>query len=201
MRKILEASYNAGAKGIEAIPIGDILITAKEMIETHNDYVLTGSTYPGRNSRIEELINAGAKLIFIHGTISDKGGKKLFQLLDEVNSRGIISGIATHEPVTTIEYVIKHNLNTKAFLVPFNANGNFMESKKKLEEIVDSTRNYYFVGMKTLAAGTLNPKKAFEYVASHNISAVTIGLVSEEEANMSTKIALKALSSNNSNNI
>ena len=48
--------------------------------------------------------------------------------------------------------------------------------------------------MKTLAAGRLRPAEAFEYVSMHKICSVTIGMVTTEEAEITTKIALKALS-------
>ena len=47
--------------------------------------------------------------------------------------------------------------------------------------------------MKTLDAGRLEPKKAFEYISQHNICAVAISMVETEEAKISTEIALKAL--------
>ncbi|MHA1273020.1 MAG: hypothetical protein ACTSQS_06245, partial [Promethearchaeota archaeon] len=183
----------AGARGIEAIPIGKILEAAKIMKETHSDYIITGSTYPGRNSGIESLINIGADLIFVHGMISDNRSIKLFKLLDKIESFGVIPGIATHDPIPTIKFAIENKLNVKAFLIPFNANGTFMGNKLELERLVDNISEYYFIGMKTLAAGQLDPELAFEYISKHNISAVTIGEVDEAEAKISTKIALNAL--------
>ncbi|MFX1328713.1 MAG: hypothetical protein ACFE91_11350 [Promethearchaeota archaeon] len=193
--EILETSYQAGARGVEVIPIGKIIDAAKIMVETHNDYIITGSTYPGIDSRIESLIGIGAKLIYVHGMISDERNSKLVRLLDEISSRGIIPGIATHDPIVTISYIIEKNLNVKAFLIPFNANGIYMENAKKLEEIVDSTKKYDFIAMKTLAAGIINPENAFNYISKHNISAVAIGMVTNLQAEESTKIALKYLSS------
>ncbi|MFX1410637.1 MAG: hypothetical protein ACFFA6_09805 [Promethearchaeota archaeon] len=193
MVEILKASYQAGARGIEAIPIGKILDATKIMAETHNDYIITGSTYPGLDPKIELLIEAGAKLIFVHGMISDTKSKNLLELLDNISNRGLIPGIATHEPIATIKYAIENNLNVKAFLIPFNINGIFMGNAKELEEIVDNSKNYYFIGMKTLAAGDINPKIAYSYISRHNISAVTIGMVTRQQAEESTKIALKAL--------
>ncbi len=193
MVEILEASYQAGARGIEAIPIGKIMESARIMVETHDDYIVMGSTYPGRDPGIEKLVEVGTKLIFVHGMISDNKGETLFKLLDEVSSRGIIPGIATHDPVSTVRFSIKESLNVKAFLIPFNAKGDFMEKPKELEEIVDNTQDYSFIAMKTLAAGKLKPNRAFEYISKHNISAVTIGMVKIEEAKESTKIALNSL--------
>lgn len=96
MVKILDAGYQAGARGIEAVPVGKILEAAKVMTERYDDYVVTGSTYPARDPGINSLMEAGAKVIFVHGMIADLKGRKLLKLLDEVNSLGVIPGIATH---------------------------------------------------------------------------------------------------------
>ncbi|MFX0035320.1 MAG: hypothetical protein ACFE9I_06735 [Candidatus Hermodarchaeota archaeon] len=198
MLEILEASYQVGARGVEVIPIGKVLDAAKIMVETHNDYVITGSTYPGIDSKIDSLIGVGAKLIYVHGMISDERNSKLIELLDEISNHGIIPGIASHDPIVTISHAVEKNLNVKVFLIPFNAHGSYMENAKKLEEIVDKTKMYDFIAMKTLAAGRINPEKAFTYISKHNISAVTIGMVTKFQAEESTKIALKFLSSRRS---
>jgi hypothetical protein len=118
----------------------------------------------------------------------------MIELLDAISNRGIIPGIATHEPISMIRYVKENNLNVRVFLIPFNANHKFMGNAKELEEIVDKTKEYHFIGMKTLAAGLITPQIAFEYISRHNISAVTIGMVTKQQAEESTKVALKALS-------
>ena len=192
MLKILEGSYSKGARGIEVIPSGRILEAAHIMSEIYSDYVITGSTYPSKNSGIDALIKVGAKLIFVHGMISDNKGQKLLRLLDEINSYGVIPGIATHDPISTLRFCFENSLKVRAFLIPFNASGAFMGNKKKLEEIVDKTKNFYFIGMKTLAAGEIKPEVAFQYITSHNICAVTIGMVTKDQAEESTEIALKS---------
>jgi len=194
MLKILNASYEAGARGIEAVPVGKIMDAAKIMLETHSDYVLTASTAPGRHrNSITELVDCGAKLIFLHGMISDNKTNRMEKLLELISSRGVIPGIATHEPIPTINFCIEKSLNVKAFLIPFNAKGRFMGNQKELENLVDSTKEYNFIGMKTLAAGSLKPEIAYSYIGKHNICSVTIGMVEKNEAEVSTKIALKAL--------
>ena len=193
--EILEACYKAGGRGIEIVPIGKIVKATKIMKETHNDFVVTGSTFPGPDPLIEDLIDIDAKIIFAHGIVSDKKDDKLVKMVDDIKSRGVIPGIAAHFPVSTLEYALENLPDVKVFLIPFNKRGMFMGYKKKLEEIVDNTKNCSFVGMKTLAAGKLDPKKAYEYISKHNICAVTIGMVTTEEAEISTKIALEALRS------
>ncbi len=191
--EILEACYEAGGRGIELVPAGKINEAAKIMAETHNDFIITGSTFPGPDPKIEELANLDAKLIFAHGMISDKKDDKLIKLLDDIKSRRIIPGIAAHNPVSTLEYAFEHIPYVKAFLIPFNAQGMFMGEQKKLENIVNNHKDHYFIGMKTLAAGKLEPLKAYEYISKHNICCSTIGMVTVEEAKISTEIALKVL--------
>ncbi|MHA1460177.1 MAG: hypothetical protein ACTSO8_01745 [Promethearchaeota archaeon] len=191
--EILEACYEAGGRGIELILAGKVGEAAKIMAETHDDFIVTGSTFPGPDPLIDELVELDAKVIFAHGMVSDKTDERLEKLIDEIESRGIIPGIAAHNPVSTLEYAFENIPTVKAFLIPFNAQGLFMGDQKKLEKIVNSHKNHHFIGMKTLAAGKLDPKQAFDYVSKHNICCVSIGMVTVEEAKVSTEIALKVL--------
>lgn len=193
MIEIMEACYKAGGRGIEAVPGGAVVDAIKIMKETYSDYVITGSTFPGPDPKIDDLIDVEAKIIFIHGMVSDKLDDRLDKLVDEIASRGVIPGIAFHNPVPTLEYALENLPQVKAFLTPMNANGLYMGDKEALEKIVDENKDLYFVGMKTLAAGKLDPKEAYEYISKHNICAVAIGMVTVEEAESSTKIALEAL--------
>ncbi|TXT61699.1 MAG: hypothetical protein BAJALOKI3v1_750010 [Promethearchaeota archaeon] len=116
--------------------------------------------------------------------------ERLINLVEEISSLGIIPGVALHNPVKTMKFIIENNLNVKAILVPFNVNGLYMGNKEELEKLVDENDQYSFIGMKTLAVGKLSPQKAYEYIKQHNICAVTIGMVSIEEAKESTQTAL-----------
>jgi len=165
------------------------------MAETYNDYIIKGSTFPGYDPLIDELADLDAKLIFAHGMVADKKDEKLEILIEDIKSRGIIPGIAAHNPVSTLEYAFENIPAVKTFLIPFNAQGLFMGDQKKLEKIVDSHKNHHFIGMKTLAAGKLDPNQAYDYISKHNICCTTIGMVTVEEATVSTEIALKVLQS------
>jgi hypothetical protein len=193
MLEILEASYEAGGRGIETAPAGKLLDVARIMKETHGDYVITGSTLPGPDPRIEDLIKIDTKIIFIHASVSDNKDLKLQNTVEDISSRGVIPGIAAHNPVETLEFALENLPEVKAYLIPFNRRGMLMGNKKKLEEIVNNHRDISFLGIKTLAAGKIEPEKAFDYVSQHNICAVAIGMVEVEEAKASTNIALEAL--------
>jgi len=190
--EIMEACYEAGGRGIQMIPIGKVGEAAKIMRETHDDYVITGSTTPGPEPLIENLVECEAKIIFAHGMVSDKKDENFIKMIDDIGSRGIIPGVAAHSPVSTLKFAFE-NTNVKTFLIPFNEKGLFMDNKQQLEQMVDTRKDCYFVGMKTLAAGKLDVEVAYNYLSKHNICAVAIGMVTTEEAKRSTKVALNAL--------
>jgi hypothetical protein len=195
--EILEACYKIGGRGIEAIPAGKIGEAIKLFSETHDDFVVTGSTFPGPDPLIDNLIEMNAQIIFVHASVSDQKNEKLTRLLEEVSSRGVIPGIAAHNPVSTLNYVFENLPEIKTFLIPFNAEGIFMGDQKEVENLVNSHKDCAFMGMKTLGAGKIDPKIAYAYIGQHNISCAAIGMVSVEEVNVTTKYALEALKKNN----
>ncbi|MFX1407326.1 MAG: hypothetical protein ACFFBW_10240 [Promethearchaeota archaeon] len=194
MLEIMEAAYQAGARGMEVITAGEISKAAMIMKETYNDFIITGSTFPGPDPMIEELMNLDSKIIFIHAMVSDRKNQNLFELIDDIVSRGVIPGIAVHNTISTLKFSFEHTI-VKTFLIPFNAKGIFMGDKQKLEDIINNRKDCYFIGMKTLAAGKIEPQLAYAYIAKNNICSVSIGMVTPEEAKTSTKIALNALKS------
>ena len=193
MLEILEASYREGGRGIEVIPMGKICEAAKIMKQTHDDYVVIGSTFPGPDPFIDDLIELDAKIIFVHASVADRKNNQLRNLLEEISSRGVIPGIAAHNPISTLEFAFESINEIKVFLIPFNASGFIMGNQKKLESLINSQKNCFFVGMKTLAAGKLDPKRAYNYISIHNICSVSIGMVTVQEAEETTKIALESL--------
>jgi pentose-5-phosphate-3-epimerase len=155
--EIMEACYEAGGRGIEAVPGGAVCEAIKVMKETHNDYVVTGSTLPGPDFNIEDLVDVEAKIIFVHGAYSDRKNNKLLDIFEDISSRGVIPGVATHNPISTINHVFENAPEVKTFLIPFNANGFLMQNKGELEELVNKHKDCHFIGMKTLDTGRLEP--------------------------------------------
>jgi hypothetical protein len=194
--EILEACYQAGGRGIEVIPAGKIHKAVKIFNETPSDFVVTGSTFPGPDPLIDDLIDMNAKIIFIHASVSDQKSEKLHQLIDDVSSRGVIPGIAVHNPASTLKYVFNELPEIKTFLIPFNVKGIFMGNQEEVETLVDSHLDCAFMGMKTLAAGKLDPKSAYDYISNHNLCCASIGMVTPEETKTTTELALIAFRKN-----
>jgi hypothetical protein len=184
MAKLMVECYKYGAKGVEVVPAGQILKAALTVQQAHPDFSIIASTLWERRENdylIDDLIKVDAKIIFLHGTISDRRNLNLIKpLLAKIRGAGKIPGMATHDPLQTIPFIQQNKLDCAAILLPFNTRGEFMGNQRAVEELVDSLE-YFFVAMKSLAAGSIPPKKAFPYLGQHNISAVTVGMVTEEE--------------------
>ncbi len=184
MANLMILSYKVGAKGVEAIPAGQILDAAMRAREKNPDFTILSSTLwesPANDYLIGKLIAVDAKIIFLHGSISDQRNINLIRpLLSKIRAAGKIPGMATHYPHRTIPFIHENKLDCAAILLPFNLRGEFMNDQKGVEQLVDSL-DYFFVAMKPLAAGRIPPKKAFPYLGEHNISAVTVGMVTEDE--------------------
>jgi len=197
MANLMITSYNHGAKGAEIVPAGQMIKAALKSKDKYPDFTILASTYwekRGKDFLIDELIEVDAKIIFLHGSISDRHDLNLIQsLLSKIRTAGKIPGMATHSPLPTINFIHQHKLDCAAILLPFNLRGEFMGDQKAVEELVDSL-DYFFVAMKSLAAGKIPPKKALPYLGAHNISAVTIGMVTEEEVIETVTEAKKVLS-------
>lgn len=193
---ILEACYLVGGRGIEVIPAGKIPEAVKLFSETHDDFVVTGSTFPGPDPMIEELVEMNAQVIFVHASVSDQKNERLSQLLEDVSSHGVIPGIAVHNPVSTLNYAFQNLPEIKTFLVPFNTKGIFMGNQKEVEHLVDSHLDCAFMGMKTLGVGKIDPEIAYTYISNHNICCTAIGMVTVEEVSITINSALKGLKKN-----
>jgi hypothetical protein len=184
MAKLMIKCYENGAKGVEAIPAGRILDAISLAKGIYPDFTVLSSTLwesPANHYLIDKLVAADAKIIFLHGSISDQRDINLIKpLISRIRDAGKIPGIATHYPHRTIPFIHNTKLDCPAILLPFNIKGQFMGEQTTVEQLVDSL-DYFFVAMKPLAAGKIPPKKAFPYLREHNISAVTVGMVSEEE--------------------
>lgn len=197
MARLMMEAYNAGSRGAHVIPLGQIPAAANIVKDQYSDFIVIGSTPPNNIMKgIEILEKMDAKIIFVHGQIADLRRKdKLSDLLGKIRNTGAVPGIATHEPIETISFIESQGLDCPAILVPFNSKGYAMQNKPRLERMINSSTKF-FIGMKVLAAGKIKPKAAFEYVGQHvNISAVTIGMTSSQEAKESVYFALKYLNS------
>ncbi|MEM3061328.1 MAG: hypothetical protein QW265_02860, partial [Candidatus Bathyarchaeia archaeon] len=133
---------------------------------------------------LEAIKRLNASCVLIHGSISDRRLYELkdaFKIIEKHNPRTIV-GVATHSPGSTIDkFMLMEEI--RIILSPINARGEFMEpsAEKTLLSIKKARENgIKVIGMKTLAAGKIHPREAFEYVCD-KVDGVALGVASSKE--------------------
>ncbi|MHA1143107.1 MAG: hypothetical protein ACTSRW_00020 [Candidatus Helarchaeota archaeon] len=91
MAELLIESHKYGCRGVEAIPAGKILDAVRIVKDQLADFVLTGSTYWSKSDlRIEDLARLEARIIFVHGAISDMREPRILEpILKRIRDVGI----------------------------------------------------------------------------------------------------------------
>ncbi|MEM3522006.1 MAG: hypothetical protein QXD78_03050, partial [Candidatus Bathyarchaeia archaeon] len=143
---------------------------------------------------LEAIKKLNAKCVLIHGSISDRKTNELRNAFKKIKEhfKEAILGVATHNPGKMInEFMLMPDI--KVILSPINSNGEFMNSsiQRTLISIENARKKgIKVIGMKTLAAGKIYPKNAFEYV-SDKVDGVAIGIANSKEMEETLKLAEK----------
>lgn len=148
-----------------------------------------------------EMVKADS--IIIHGSYTDLMEERLSHILRAVKRKfnDIPTGIATHLPGKVIPRILKLR-EVDIILAPINLRGEFMEPNmdSTLRAISESRRmGKKVLAMKSLAAGKLDPKEAFEYIAD-KVDGVTVGITSPEELDEVIREAQRYFSPNHTDN-
>jgi len=192
--KLLIEAIKKGCNAIQAIicpPIVSAIIEAS-FVSKVELFVCATIELKDLSYELEAIKKLNAKCILIHGSISDKKINELknsFEKIKNFNPKAII-GVATHNPGKTINEFIRIP-EIKVILSPINSIGDFMNPSA--ETTLTSIKNarekgIKVIGMKTLAAGKIHPKNAFEYI-SDKVDGVAIGVASSKELSETLKFA------------
>jgi len=134
--------------------------------------------------------------MLLHGELTDKrDSRKIQELLNQIHATNCLAGLATHKPLSTLNWLLKVDLGVDLLMLPFNRLGMFMDGKPL--EVAKAIKRVGkpVIGKKVLAAGQLSPKDALTYVAELGcINIVALGVASEKEAEETFTTAVKAFS-------
>jgi len=196
--KIVLKAVDLGVTGVQVLPFRPIFRALKaverELKERLTLVGTIGSDEPLSNIQAFQAFNTVAMLI--HGEITDtRNSREILELLEKVHAAGCLAGLVTHEPLSTLNWLLKTDLDFDLLMVPFNKLGMFMDADPvKVGELIKRLGKPV-IGKKTLAAGYISPQDALTYVAQSGcISIVALGIASEREAKETFTAAAKAFS-------
>lgn len=196
--KIVLKAVDLGVTGVQALPFRPIFRALKaverELKERLTIVGTIGPDDPLSNIRDFQAFNTVAMLL--HGEITDKrNSKRILELLNKVHAADCLAGLVTHKPLSTLNWLLKTDLDIDLLMVPFNKLGMFMDADPvKVAEAIRRLGKP-IIGKKALAAGYLPPEDALTYVAQSGcIDIVALGVASEQEAKETFTAAAKAFS-------
>lgn len=190
IEKVISKSREVGIRGIQALPYDRILKAIKNVeLEIHEKFTIIATI----NSIKDVYKFEGLDVIafVLHASITDsKNFHEISRILSAIRSSGLLSGLATHAPLSTLSWLLEKRLDFDLLMIPFNKLGAFMDGSP--EAVYELARRFDkpIIGKKVLAAGRLKPLEALEY-ASKYVDIVALGVASEEEAVETFSIALE----------
>ena len=196
--KLIRKAVDLGVVGIQVLPYPPIF-RALEVVEREPGERLTvvGTIGPDEPLRdIQDFQRFNTAAMILHGELTDgRDLRKISDLLDEIRSAGCLAGLVTHQPLSTLKWLMGAKPDFDLLMLPFNKLGMFMDASP--QEIAKAIERIHkpVIGKKVLAAGYLKPQEALEYVARLGcIDAVALGVASEREADETFTAAAIAFS-------
>ncbi|AGK61748.1 hypothetical protein Asulf_01777 [Archaeoglobus sulfaticallidus PM70-1] len=144
-------------------------------------------------SEIELIINFDPIIVFLHASVTDQLDiEKIRSFAESCHDLGIIPGIATHKPGYVLPKIDEIEL-VRAYMVPINPIGLYMEPSYDTALLaIENSKNSgkYIFGIKTLAAGRINPYKGFPFAFKYSDS-IIVGFTELDQIDEACRIVKK----------
>jgi len=196
--KIILAAVDMGVTGVQALPFPPIFGALKAVQrELRQELTVVGTVGPDDPlSDIRKLQRFHTVAMLVHGEMTDgRELRRTSELLNQIRAANCLAGLAMHKPLSTLNWLLKTELDVDLIMLPFNRLGVFMDSTAA--ETAEAIRRVGkpVVGKKVLAAGYLSPIDALPYIAKLGcIQVVALGVASEKEAKETFAAAATAFS-------
>ncbi|MFB0523315.1 MAG: hypothetical protein ACETV1_06105, partial [Candidatus Bathyarchaeia archaeon] len=196
--KIIRQAVDLGIMGVQVLPFPRIFSALKAVERELGERLTVAGTIGPDDplGNIQDYQRFKTFAMLLHGQVTDgRDTREISRLLDEVRAANCLAGVATHKPLSTLEWLTEMKLDVDLVMLPFNQLGMFMDaSPKKVAEAIKGLHKPV-IGKKILAAGYLRPEGALTFVSQFPcIDVVALGIASEQEAKETLTAAANAFS-------
>ncbi len=201
---LLEECAKIGFEGLQLLPFKPLIEAVKEVKRRGFSFTIVGSVGVGNlNDDIKALEDVNSKAAVLHASLTDQARIDVVKrLLKEVKERGMLAGLATHKPYTTLKRLL-----SKAFpfdydfvMLTLNSKGIFMDAPPQNVIPLIERLGKPVIAKKVLGAGVIRPLEAFNFIAKVKfVESVAVGVTSKAEALEVLEAAAKAFNGLNKN--
>lgn len=132
-------------------------------------------------SQLKALSRLETVLVFVDPLQSDALNVSTLQkTIKSIRDAGMVPGLATYIPGSTIPAVEDIGLDIAAYLVPVNKQGKYMQPTKEKTLAAIASTDKKIVAMKPLAIGKISPREGFPFVLEH-CHGFCVGFTSKEQ--------------------
>jgi hypothetical protein len=196
--KIILKAVDLGVTGVQVLPFRPVFEALKAVErELKERLTLVGTIGPDDPlSNIHDFQSFNTVAMLLHGETTDRRDlRKISEMLNRMHATDCLAGLVTHEPLSTLNWLQKNDLDIDLLMVPFNKLGIFMDADPSRVGEAIKRLGKPVIGKKVLAAGYLRPEGALSYVAQSGcIDIVALGIASEQEAEETFAAAARAFS-------
>ncbi|MEM3147558.1 MAG: hypothetical protein QXQ21_01510 [Candidatus Jordarchaeales archaeon] len=196
--ELVAGCIEIGVNGVQLVAypqIGRAVREAEEMTGVRLK-VVGSLPFDMPSQALKHLSEFDTVAVLLHGEQTDKLNMEENRAwIKRIENEGYLAGVVTHNPARTIPLIIEE-LEVDVLMMPLNKAG-YMMGGVRGEEFMEMVKEsgVKIIAMKPLAAGSINPREAMEYLFSlRNISSVAVGIASIEEAKETFSAAIAALS-------
>lgn len=169
MAELLIHFVRQGCRGVHVLCYENILKAVK-MAYNFESFPIIASLLSGDvTSQLKILSAFDTALVCVHPSLTDSLDEtQLRTVISDIRNAGLIPGLSTLSPGTTIPRIDIMNLDFPAYTAPVNLAGTYMiPSKQSTLEAIAST-DKIVIAEKPLAAGRINPQEGFPFVMQHS---------------------------------
>jgi hypothetical protein len=170
-----------GCRGVHILCYDNILKAVK-IAYAEETFPITASLITTRDvsDQLKALSRLESVVVFVDPSQTDSLNKKFLRdITKRIRNVGMIPGLATYQPGTSIPQLDQMDIDFSVYLIPFNTAGKYMlPNKEKTLQAVEYT-NRKIVASRPLAGGIL-PEKGLPFVMKH-CDGFCLGFVSKNQ--------------------
>lgn len=176
-----------GCKGVHVLCYDNILKAVKMAYDVETFPVVASLNPKDVNTQLKNLSKLKTVLVFVHSSQTDSlDTDMLWSITKEIRDAGMIPGLATNDPSTSIPKLDALDIDVAAYLTSINKAGKYMVPGKDqvLKAVKDTDKK---VVAENVLAGEVPPEEGIPFVVDY-CNSLSLGFTDKNQIDAAYKI-------------